>query len=235
MKYGTSNPRPRIDIACSIHDTQLQFSVTDNGKGIASEDQVKVFELFRCLDPKESDGSGVGLVAVRRQVVKVGGDIQLKSSKGRGAKFIITIPIAKSSDRKSAGQRQVLLIEDDPLDKRIVQRCFNDIASKHGVQVDLTWVSTLNAAKDVLLTKYIDLIVLDLSLPDGHGLNFLTEFPVVHDPPFPVIILSGHGEGIPFSKLKEHHVTYLSKIDLNAETLLAAMEAIMSHSPKLVS
>ncbi|MGB0910692.1 MAG: chemotaxis protein CheB [Nitrospirales bacterium] len=233
IKYGSSNPKPRIDVTCHVRAHELYFSVIDNGKGIDSANHAKVFELFRRLDPKASEGSGVGLVAVRRQVLKAGGHVDLDSAPGKGAKFTIRIPIPKSADQLTESQYQVLLIEDDPLDRKIAQRCLEEISSYHGRQISLTWARSLADAKELLLRKSIDLVLLDLSLPDGHGLHLLTELRSMNDPPLSVIILSGHGHGIPFATLDDRHVSYLPKADLNSASLYTAMQGVLKESEKI--
>ncbi|MGB0910922.1 MAG: chemotaxis protein CheB [Nitrospirales bacterium] len=233
FNYGSTNAKPRIDVACHIQGNQLHFTVTDNGKGIAAPDHAKVFELFRRLDPKASDGSGVGLVAVRRQILKVGGDVHLESIEGKGAKFSFTIPITRSADHISQDSIQILLIEDDALDKKILQRCLNEIANQQGIATNLAWARSLSDAKELLRTQPIDLIMLDLSLPDGHGLNFLNELRLLNDTPLPVIILSGHAEGIPFSNLKDQQVSYLPKVKLTAKSLHTTMKGMLVGSEKV--
>ena len=49
---------------------------------------------------------------------------------------------------------------------------------------------TLQAAQQLLSTQPFSLLVLDLGLPDGHGLTLLEEAPYLHPQPLPIIILS---------------------------------------------
>ncbi|MFN8467806.1 MAG: ATP-binding protein [Caldilineaceae bacterium] len=74
-------------------DTMVQFSVTDDGPGIASEYQEQVFELFRTLKPRDQvEGSGMGLSIVKKTVESRGGTIHLASAPGAGATFTFTWP-----------------------------------------------------------------------------------------------------------------------------------------------
>ena len=230
LKYGCSNPLPRIDIACHFIDNKIHFSVSDNGMGIAPSNHTKVFELFRRLDPKASDGSGVGLVAVRRSIQKLGGNVHLDSSEGRGSKFTVTLPIRQAESTTQNEEYQVLLIEDDQLDAKIVQRNLEEITSLHDIPFALTWVKSLAAGKEMLLAKRTDLILLDLSLPDGHGLNFLKEIGTLRNDPYPVVILSGHGDGIPFSSLKDQHISYLPKDVLDRESLKVSIDSVLEKT-----
>lgn len=59
----------------------------------------------------------------------------------------------------------------------------------------LTFAETLTDARTVLKSKTVDLVILDLELPDGNGLNFLTELKTLHGHnEIPVFILTGKTE-----------------------------------------
>ncbi|MGH6615295.1 sensor histidine kinase [Sphingomonas sp.] len=66
--------------------------VADQGKGIALEDQKRIFEKFERVDPHEAGGSGLGLYIARRLARAMGGDITVDSAPGQGARFIFTLP-----------------------------------------------------------------------------------------------------------------------------------------------
>jgi len=66
--------------------------VADQGKGIALEDQVRIFEKFERVDPREPGGSGLGLYIARRLARAMGGDITVDSAPGQGARFVFTLP-----------------------------------------------------------------------------------------------------------------------------------------------
>jgi signal transduction histidine kinase len=68
--------------------------VADQGKGIASEDQTRIFEKFERVDPSEPGGSGLGLYISRRLARAMGGDIVVDSAPGQGARFVLTLPAA---------------------------------------------------------------------------------------------------------------------------------------------
>jgi signal transduction histidine kinase len=69
--------------------------VADQGKGIASGDQARVFEKFERVDPDEPGGTGLGLYIARRLARSMGGDIALDSAPGQGARFTFTVPLRK--------------------------------------------------------------------------------------------------------------------------------------------
>jgi len=75
--------------------------IADFGIGISQEDQKRIFERFFKADRSHSrkyDGSGMGL-AIAKQIVSLHqGQIRVESELGRGAAFIITLPLASSAE-----------------------------------------------------------------------------------------------------------------------------------------
>jgi signal transduction histidine kinase len=68
--------------------------VADQGKGIAIDDQARIFEKFERVDASEPGGSGLGLYISRRLARAMGGDIVVDSAPGQGARFVLTLPAA---------------------------------------------------------------------------------------------------------------------------------------------
>jgi PAS domain S-box-containing protein len=78
--------------ACwSINEDMLEFSVEDDGPGIAPEKREHVFQLFAKLDPS-SNSTGVGLAIVKRISERHGGRVWITDSELGGARFVIAIP-----------------------------------------------------------------------------------------------------------------------------------------------
>jgi len=79
-------------------------SVTDSGKGISAEHLKKIFDPFFTtkgpLGKSDIQGTGLGLSVCYTLVSKHGGTIYSESAKGKGTKFIITLPIKKGKNSK---------------------------------------------------------------------------------------------------------------------------------------
>ena len=80
-----------------------RVSVIDNGVGIKSEDQRKVFEPFCHLEnplSAETGGTGLGLAIARQIVVKHGGRLWVESQYGKGSRFTFTLPLVTMNNQE---------------------------------------------------------------------------------------------------------------------------------------
>lgn len=97
IKYRAPNRTPHIRVTAQAHRNFWEFSVADNGIGIAVEYHDKIFEMFQRLCPQDGlGGTGVGLAIAKRIVEQAGGRLRVSSREGEGACFHFTLPAAAS-------------------------------------------------------------------------------------------------------------------------------------------
>ncbi len=87
-----------IIIKCSVDKSKAIISVRDAGPGFTEEDKQYLFQRFKKLSASPTGGessNGLGLAIVKTLVDRLHGEIELKSSPGMGAEFIITIPSSR--------------------------------------------------------------------------------------------------------------------------------------------
>ena len=90
IKYN--NSIPDLTITTTDHDSDLRISVSDNGIGIRTEEQGKVFHKFYRVptgDLHDVKGFGLGLNYAKLIVEKHGGKISVVSEVGKGSTFVI--------------------------------------------------------------------------------------------------------------------------------------------------
>ena len=73
-------------------DGRVQIWVRDTGKGIAPENQERVFERFFKVD-EFIPGAGLGLSICHTMAFSLGGNVTLESELGKGSTFKVQIPI----------------------------------------------------------------------------------------------------------------------------------------------
>jgi signal transduction histidine kinase len=92
VKYRDRNRPLRITIRAFEAGRQVQFEVSDNGRGIAKEDHERIFELFRRSGVQDRRGEGIGLAHVRTLTRRLGGDITVESELGSDTTFRVSLP-----------------------------------------------------------------------------------------------------------------------------------------------
>jgi len=90
IKYG-GRP-PRVQAGATLEDGLVRFWVRDNGRGLALEEQSRLFTPFVRLDQVRVDGHGLGLSIARQIVEKLGGRVGIESELGQGSVFSFALP-----------------------------------------------------------------------------------------------------------------------------------------------
>jgi DNA-binding response OmpR family regulator/anti-sigma regulatory factor (Ser/Thr protein kinase) len=184
--------------------SSLTFSVADTGVGIPEDLISKAFEPFQQIRTRSGEaprGTGLGLSISKQLVELMGGDLILESREGRGTTVTFTVPelpldstVLPSPPSLSpspgvpliAGrQPRVLVVEDDE-------------ASRYGMQALLESegyaviaAGTLKAAEAALTAGELDVVLLDVTLPDGDGAIWLESRRRADAETPPVLALTG--------------------------------------------
>jgi signal transduction histidine kinase len=91
LRYGNHKP---IDIFVMVKNDEAIIVFQDYGLGIAKENQKRIFERFeRAISANEISGLGLGLYIVKQILKMHNGTIDVESELGKGAKFIIRLPL----------------------------------------------------------------------------------------------------------------------------------------------
>ncbi|MBB4642319.1 sensor histidine kinase [Rhizorhapis suberifaciens] len=89
IRYAPENSV--VSIRCERDGEWAKVNVTDEGRGIAPEDQEKIFDKFERLGRDEAGGSGLGLYISRRLARAMQGDVTVQSAPGEGARFTLSM------------------------------------------------------------------------------------------------------------------------------------------------
>lgn len=115
---------------------------------------------------------------------------------------------------------RVLLVEDNPGDAGLVKEMLEDATT---VQFELTRSDRLKTALGLLNKGRFDIILLDLSLPDGYGLDTVIQTHVAR-PEIPIVVMSGLGdEELAIKALHEGAQDYLVKGRADSNLLIRSV------------
>ena len=168
----------------SGQDAVLRFEVKDTGIGIAPEALARLFSAFEQADnsiSRKYGGTGLGLALSRKLSQLMGGDAGAHSQLGVGSTFWLSVRLRKSDQSlgpgtpPSPGQallellrdhagRQVLLVEDEPVNREIGKLVLEDA----GLGVHLAEDGL--AALEQIRNRRFDLILMDMQMPRMDGL-----------------------------------------------------------------
>jgi len=92
----TGKQNPTIDVSWADAGPFAEFSVGDNGQGIASQYHERIFGIFQTLEARDKvEGTGIGLSVVQKIVEAKGGRVWVESEVGRGARFKFLWPLVE--------------------------------------------------------------------------------------------------------------------------------------------
>ena len=121
VKFTSENGSVVLRVNAELEQDRIQFSVIDNGIGIAAEDLKKLFLPFVQVDSsltRQYEGTGLGLALVQKLTDLHGGSVQVESEIGKGSRFTINIPCRQDEITKLENIHSDLLIPiSEPAEK----------------------------------------------------------------------------------------------------------------------
>jgi PAS domain S-box-containing protein len=164
----------QVAIGAKLLGRRVRISVADRGPGIPEEFRSRIFGKFAqadSTDTRQKGGTGLGLSIVKEIVTRSGGAVSFDSVPGEGTVFHVDLPVQEARFEHAAapdGAPSVLHVEDDPDVLGIVRTAFGSRAAMH-------CATSLAEARAVLRETEFDLNILDVALPDGSGLDLLSD------------------------------------------------------------
>ena len=178
----------------------MAIHVSDSGVGITPESMRRLFSAFESAPGDNEKGSGLAMsLTISKALVELhGGRLVVHSDgAGLGATFSVILPVRMLPQPKcrrnqpmlhgsaQAANRKVLLVEDHADTAKALSR----LLSLSGFKVEIA--DTVHAAHELADAKHFDLLISDIGLPDGSGLDVVRHVKGCYE--IPAIALSGYG------------------------------------------
>ena len=209
IKYNLENGR--VDIGVSIRAAEgeatkdgagsdpgrLLIEISDTGRGMTAAQLSRLFSAFDRLGLESSpiEGTGIGLVISRRLIERMGGEIAIDSRPDVGTRVTLTLRRAQGVPLVAPGDAparlalphgaggQIVYVEDNPINALLMQEVV-----EQRPDCTLHLAVSVRDGIDMIERLRPDLVLVDLHLPDGSGLEvaewmrtmpLLTRVPVV--------------------------------------------------------
>jgi PAS domain S-box-containing protein len=226
----------RVDIRTSDDpDGRVRVTILDEGIGMTQETMDRLFQPFEQGQDdivKRYGGLGLGMAISKALVDVQGGTIDAQSEgEGKGARFSVTMPTvtAPTSARPAApDQRQscdgkeirILLVEDHVDTARAMSRLLRSL----GHQVETA--ATIRSALEMADGDHFQLIISDIGLPDGTGIDFIRQ--VRQRSSVPAIALTGFGREDDIARSREAGFTVHLTKPVNFQKLELIVQQVAS-------
>ncbi len=213
----------------------VRITITDTGCGMDAATQRQIFDPF--FTTREADATGLGLSVVHGIITQHSGHLHVISAPGAGTTIHLYLPAHEAPDDSAVPQvfakestaaiprargQRILLIEDEPA----VLAFVTSALQQHGYEL----ISADSAAKArQLFAEHghsVQLVMSDIVLPDGTGLELLDEF-FAAQPELRALLTSGYSEkGALMDMVERRGVRFLHKPYSLAQLLEATQAAI---------
>jgi signal transduction histidine kinase/CheY-like chemotaxis protein len=237
IKFTNSGHWVKVELSLNIE--HFVITVADQGMGISSIDQTKLFRKFQQVgQDKSSEGSGLGLSIVQSLVELLGGTINVLSNLGKGSVFTVLLPQKKDinelqqvrapvpEEKNFDRNSKVLLVEDNKINQAVMLAVFESL------DIPIIIAGTGENAVEMVNNRHFDLIFMDIHLPGIDGRQASEQIKQMH-PNVPIVALSADTfNQHKFGNDDKIWDEYLCK-PLEKEKLVQILNRLISLSPSI--
>jgi PAS domain S-box-containing protein len=207
----------------------VQIVVEDSGPGMSRDVMKRIFDPFFTTRPM-AEGMGMGLTVVYGIVKSLHGAVVVESEPGAGSTFRVFLPKARTETRSESlqpdqspnGTERVLFIDDEDTLAELGQATLERLGYTVTAVTDSMKALKLFSADP----SQFDLVITDQSMPKLTGLHLAWKLLQIRNN-IPIILCTGHSDGVSPENAKEAGVTeYLTK-PLAREELAATVRRVL--------
>ncbi|UXI67053.1 hybrid sensor histidine kinase/response regulator [Tahibacter amnicola] len=224
----------------------LRLRVEDSGIGIALSERERLFQPFVQVDSSTSrrvGGTGLGLSICQRLVAQMGGMIHVHSMPGAGSVFEVQVTLALSpqpalsepvrrapplpvpSTGDELRDRRVLVVEDNPLNQAVIAQMLQQR------QATPYLASTQAEALAIAASTQLDVVLLDIELPDADGFCVAAAFRA-RFPQLPLVACTAHATDDYKARCRQAGFCDFLPKPIDPETLVQVVARVRDDCPR---
>ncbi|HMK39087.1 MAG TPA: response regulator, partial [Bacteroidota bacterium] len=198
-------PRGEVEVgvACEAREGEsvtLRITVRDTGIGISEEDRTRLFRPFSQADgstTRRHGGTGLGLVIAKQLVGMMGGEIGVRSEKGKGSEFHFTIRAETRTSPSGAPPHpalqgvRALIVDDNATTRRILMHQLASRGMRPG-EADSAERAMALIQREAAGPDPYRVALLDMQMPGTGGLEIARRIRAGGDP-LPLVLLTSAG------------------------------------------
>ncbi|WP_260923260.1 ATP-binding protein [Novosphingobium sp. 9] len=181
----------------------ISVSVSDTGSGMSPDIAAKAFDPFFTTKPL-GQGTGLGLSMIYGFVRQSGGQVEIVSEPGQGARITMYLPrsdagvpvgldeLDKRSPSDTGGHGQVVLVVDD---EPMIRMLIVEVLEDEGFTV-IEAADGPSAAQQLERAGRLDLLVTDVGLPNGMNGRQVADLARQTRPSLKVLFITGYAENV---------------------------------------
>ncbi|HET9236164.1 MAG TPA: response regulator [Oligoflexus sp.] len=166
LKY--TPPGGTITLKLSMMGPEVRVTVSDTGPGIPEQQIQRLFQVFSQVEQvggRKVEGTGLGLALTKEIAERMKGSVGVSSEVGKGSQFWVTLPLMKA-DRPHI---DCLLVTQNA----VMQKAF--MAHFEASPFTMRAAASLDEAQGLLQNWDIQIVCLDVALPQGRAFEILDE------------------------------------------------------------